>query len=139
MAVTVKRPRIVVSKLALEGDDRGAKLIARLLRDAGVEVIYTGPEDRPEGIVETAIQEDADAVALSILSGEHMVLVPRILELLRAGGAGEVRVVVSGTIPADDAAALERLGVTAVLNRGSAVERVATLLRCEASRTAPCL
>lgn len=135
-AVSVKRPRVVVSKLAHDGDDRGAKLIARRLRDAGVEVIYTGLQDRPEGIVETVIQEDAEAVAISALSGEHMVLVPRILELLRVRGAGHVRVVVGGTIRADDATELERLGVTAVLTSGSAIEDVGIFLRCEASRTA---
>lgn len=131
----MKKPRVVVSKLALPGDDRGAKLIARLLRDAGLEVIYSGPQARPEAVVETAIEEDADAIALCILSGDHMALVARILELLRARGAGEVRVLVTGTIPADDAAELERLGVTAVLQSGTAVEQLGTFLRCEVSRT----
>lgn len=135
-AVSVKRPRVVVSKLAPDGDDRGAKLIARRLRDAGVEVIYTGLQDRPEGIVEAVVQEDADAVAISALSGEHMALVPRILESLRARGAGDVRVVVGGTIRAHDAAELERLGVTAILTSGSAIEQVGIFLRCEASRMA---
>src|SRR5205085_8983485 len=92
--------RVVVAKPGLDGHDRGAKVIARALRDAGMEVIYTGLHQTPEQIVETAIQEDADAVGISILSGAHMTLVPRIVELLRERGAGEVLVVVGGTIPA---------------------------------------
>ncbi|MEX2195910.1 MAG: cobalamin-dependent protein [Thermoleophilaceae bacterium] len=132
----MKRPRIVVSNLPPDGDDRGAKLIARLLRNAGVEVIYANLQDRPDGIVETVIQENADGLAISVLSGDHMALVPRILELLRAKGAGDVRVMVGGTIRADDAAELERLGVTAVLRSGSSIEDVGVFLRCEASRMA---
>lgn len=132
----MKKPRIVVSKLSRAGDDRSTKLIARRLRDAGLEVVYLGSHDRADVIVETAVQEDADALAVSILSGEHMTVVPRILELLRAAGAGHVRVVVAGTVPADDAADLERRGVTAVLGSGAAIEKVGTFLRCEASRMA---
>lgn len=134
----VKRPRIVLSKLGLAGDDRGAKVIARLLRDTGVEVVYTGPQADLEGVIEAAIEEDADALALCILSGDHMTLAARLLELLRACGAGEVRVLVTGTVPAEDAAELERLGVTAVLRSGTAVEQVGTFLRCEVSRTELC-
>ena len=99
--------RVVIAKPGLDGHDRGAKIIARALRDAGMEVIYTGLHQTPEQIVETAIQEDADAVGISILSGAHMTLVPRILELLRERGADDVLVVVGGTIPADDIAELE--------------------------------
>jgi methylmalonyl-CoA mutase C-terminal domain/subunit len=106
--------RIVVAKVGLDGHDRGAKVMARALRDAGVEVIYTGLHQTPEQVVETAIQEDADAVGISILSGAHMTLVPRIVDGLRANGAEDVLVVVGGTIPADDAAELTRAGVTAV-------------------------
>ena len=91
--------RVVVAKPGLDGHDRGAKIIARALRDAGMEVIYTGLHQTPEQIVETAIQEDADAVGISILSGAHMTLVPRILDLLRENGAEDVLVVVGGTIP----------------------------------------
>src|SRR6266849_5339507 len=98
--------RVVVAKPGLDGHDRGAKVIARALRDAGMEVIYTGLHQLPEEIVETAIQEDADAVGISILSGAHMTLVPRIVDLLRERGAGEVLVLVGGTIPADDVAEL---------------------------------
>ena len=100
----------MIAKVGLDGHDRGAKVIARALRDAGMEVIYTGLHQLPEQIVETVIQEDADAVGVSILSGAHMTLVPRIVELLRARGAGEVLVIVGGTIPADDIVALERGG-----------------------------
>ncbi len=108
----------MIAKVGLDGHDRGAKVIARALRDAGMEVIYTGLHQLPEQIVETAIQEDADAVGISILSGAHMTLVPRIVELLRARGAGDVLVIVGGTIPADDIAALERDGVAAVFTPG---------------------
>ena len=105
---TEKKIRVVVAKPGLDGHDRGAKIIARALRDAGMEVIYTGLHQTPEQIVETVIQEDADAVGLSILSGAHMTLVPRIVELLREQGVDDVIVTVGGTIPADDVAELKR-------------------------------
>ena len=111
--------RVVVAKPGLDGHDRGAKIIARALRDAGMEVIYTGLHQTPEQIVETAIQEDADAIGISILSGAHMTLVPRILELLRASEAEDVVVVVGGTIPADDAEELKRQGVAGVFGPGA--------------------
>ena len=97
-----KKIRVVVAKPGLDGHDRGAKIIARALRDAGMEVIYTGLHQTPEQIVETVIQEDADAVGLSILSGAHMTLVPRVMELLREQGADDVVVTLGGTIPSDD-------------------------------------
>jgi methylmalonyl-CoA mutase C-terminal domain/subunit len=97
-----KKIRVVVAKPGLDGHDRGAKIIARALRDAGMEVIYTGLHQTPEQIVETVIQEDADAIGLSILSGAHMTLVPKIVELLEEQDAGDVLVTVGGTIPADD-------------------------------------
>src|SRR3954467_14142047 len=97
-----RKIRVVVAKPGLDGHDRGAKIIARALRDAGMEVIYTGLHQTPEQIAETAIQEDADAVGLSILSGAHMTLVPRVVELLSDQGADDVVVTVGGTIPADD-------------------------------------
>jgi len=97
-----RKIRVVVAKPGLDGHDRGAKIIARALRDAGMEVIYTGLHQTPEQIAATAIQEDADAVGLSILSGAHMTLVPRVVELLREQGADEVVVTVGGTIPNDD-------------------------------------
>jgi methylmalonyl-CoA mutase C-terminal domain/subunit len=128
---------MLVSKLGSEGDDRGAKLIARRLRDAGVEVVYTGPHANPEEVVAAAIDEDADAVALSILSGAHMDLVPRVLELLRAHGRANVRVAVGGTISSGDAARLERLGVKATLSSGGAVDELGTFMRCELGRSTP--
>ncbi len=114
-----RKIRVVVAKPGLDGHDRGAKIIARALRDAGMEVIYTGLHQTPEQIVETVIQEDADAVGLSILSGAHMTLVPRIVELLREQGADEVIVAVGGTIPADDIPALKALGVAEVFTPGA--------------------
>src|SRR6202035_5101361 len=106
--------RVVIAKPGLDGHDRGAKIIARALRDAGMEVIYTGLHQTPEQIVETAIQEDADAIGVSILSGAHMTLIPRIVDLLRAAGAEDMLVIVGGTIPKDDAAKLCENGVTDV-------------------------
>ena len=121
--------RVVVAKPGLDGHDRGAKVIARALRDAGMEVIYTGLHQTPEQIVETAIQEDADAVGISILSGAHMTLVPKILELLRENGAEDVLVVVGGTIPADDADELKRLGVADVFGPGARTTDIVEFLR----------
>ena len=115
--------RVVIAKPGLDGHDRGAKIIARALRDAGMEVIYTGLHQTPEQIVETAIQEDADAVGISILSGAHMTLVPKILDGLREQGAEDVLVVVGGTIPNDDAEELKSKGVAAGLHAGRADER----------------
>ena len=115
--------RVVIAKAGLDGHDRGAKVIARALRDAGMEVIYTGLHQTPEQIVETAIQEDADAVGISILSGAHMTLVPRIVDLLRERDAGEVLVVVGGTIPADDVVELKSLGVAEVFTPGAPTTR----------------
>ena len=111
--------RVVVAKPGLDGHDRGAKIIARALRDAGMEVIYTGLHQTPEQIVETVIQEDADAVGISILSGAHMTLVPRIVELLREQGAEDVLVVAGGTIPKDDIVELKKLGVAEVFGPGA--------------------
>jgi methylmalonyl-CoA mutase C-terminal domain/subunit len=121
--------RVVVAKPGLDGHDRGAKIIARALRDAGMEVIYTGLHQTPEQIVETAIQEDADAVGISILSGAHMTLVPRILELLRENGAEDVVVVVGGTIPTDDAEALKQQGVAEVFGPGAPTGEIVDFLK----------
>jgi methylmalonyl-CoA mutase C-terminal domain/subunit len=121
--------RVVIAKPGLDGHDRGAKIIARSLRDAGMEVIYTGLHQTPEQIVETAIQEDADAVGISILSGAHMTLVPRIVEGLRANDAGEVLVVVGGTIPPEDADELKRLGVAEVFTPGAPTSAIVDFLR----------
>src|ERR1700735_4898195 len=111
--------RVVVAKPGLDGHDRGAKIIARALRDAGMEVIYTGLHQTPEQIVETVIQEDADAVGLSILPGAHMTLVPRVMELLKGEGLTEVLVTLGGTIPADDVEELKSLGVAEVFTPGA--------------------
>ena len=119
----------MIAKPGLDGHDRGAKIIARSLRDAGMEVIYTGLHQTPEQIVETAIQEDADAVGISILSGAHMTLVPRIVEGLRANDADDVLVVVGGTIPAEDAEELRRLGVAAVFTPGAPTTAIVDFLR----------
>jgi methylmalonyl-CoA mutase, C-terminal domain len=121
--------RVVIAKPGLDGHDRGAKIIARSLRDAGMEVIYTGLHQTPEQIVETAIQEDADAVGISILSGAHMTLVPRIVEGLRENDAGDVLVVVGGTIPPEDADELKRLGVAQVFTPGAPTSAIVDFLR----------
>jgi methylmalonyl-CoA mutase, C-terminal domain len=121
---TVRKIRVVVAKPGLDGHDRGAKIIARALRDAGMEVIYTGLHQTPEQIVETVLQEDADAVGLSILSGAHMTLVPRVVELLKAEGASDVLVTVGGTIPGDDIPELKRLGVSEVFTPGSPTQDI---------------
>jgi methylmalonyl-CoA mutase C-terminal domain/subunit len=121
--------RVVIAKPGLDGHDRGAKIIARALRDAGMEVIYTGLHQTPEQIVETAIQEDADAVGISILSGAHMTLVPKIVELLRENGADDVLVVVGGTIPGDDIVELKELGVAEVFTPGAPTSEIVDFLR----------
>ena len=120
---------MVIAKAGLDGHDRGAKIIARALRDAGMEVIYTGLHQTPEQVVETAIQEDADAVGISILSGAHMTLVPRIVEGLRANEAEDVLVVVGGTIPVEDADELKRLGVAEVFTPGAPTAAIVDFLR----------
>jgi methylmalonyl-CoA mutase C-terminal domain/subunit len=121
--------RVVIAKPGLDGHDRGAKIIARALRDAGMEVIYTGLHQTPEQIVETAIQEDADAVGVSILSGAHMTLVPRIVDGLRTNGADDVLVVVGGTIPPDDAQELKAKGVAEVFGPGATTGEIVDFLR----------
>src|SRR3954447_25808423 len=119
-----RRIRVVVAKPGLDGHDRGAKIIARALRDAGMEVIYTGLHQTPEQIVETVIQEDADAVGLSILSGAHVTLVPRVVELLREQGVDDVVVTIGGTIPNDDIPELKKLGVAEVFTPGSSTQEI---------------
>ena len=132
-----KKIRVVVAKPGLDGHDRGAKIIARALRDAGMEVIYTGLHQTPEQIVETVIQEDADAVGLSILSGAHMTLVPRVVDLLREQGADDVLVTVGGTIPADDIPELERLGVAAVFTPGAPTQGIIDFIEGAVSEREP--
>ncbi|HEY3614232.1 MAG TPA: cobalamin B12-binding domain-containing protein [Gaiellales bacterium] len=122
------RIRVVIAKPGLDGHDRGAKVIARALRDAGMEVIYTGLHQTPEQIVETVVQEDADVIGISILSGAHMTLVPRILELLRNEEADDVLVIVGGTIPAPDAEALRAQGVAMVFTPGTSTTAIVDYL-----------
>jgi methylmalonyl-CoA mutase C-terminal domain/subunit len=124
-----RKIRVVVAKPGLDGHDRGAKIIARALRDAGMEVIYTGLHQTPEQIAETVIQEDADAVGLSILSGAHMTLVPRVVSLLKDQGADDVVVTVGGTIPADDIPELKELGVAEVFTPGSSTQDIVEYIR----------
>jgi len=121
--------RVVIAKPGLDGHDRGAKIIARALRDAGMEVIYTGLHQTPEQIVETAIQEDADAVGISILSGAHMTLVPRILDGLKENGAEDVLVLVGGTIPKEDADELRQQGVAEIFTPGAPTSEIVDFLR----------
>jgi methylmalonyl-CoA mutase, C-terminal domain len=124
-----RKIRVVVAKPGLDGHDRGAKIIARALRDAGMEVIYTGLHQTPEQIVETVIQEDADAVGLSILSGAHMTLVPRVLELMKEREAGDIVVIAGGTIPADDIPELKAKGVSEVFTPGASTQEIIDFVR----------
>ncbi|MBA2636945.1 MAG: cobalamin B12-binding domain-containing protein [Solirubrobacterales bacterium] len=132
---STRKIRVVVAKPGLDGHDRGAKIIARALRDAGMEVIYTGLHQTPEQIVETVIQEDADAVGLSILSGAHMTLVPRIVALLAEQDIHDVLVTVGGTIPVDDIPELKRLGVAAVFTPGASTQEIIDFIRSEVAQT----
>jgi methylmalonyl-CoA mutase C-terminal domain/subunit len=122
-------PRVVVAKVGLDGHDRGAKVVARALRDAGFEVIYTGLRRTPEDVVEIALQEDADVIAVSILSGAHMTLIPRILNLLKERNAEDILVIAGGTIPEDDAEALKQMGVRGVYPPGTLIEEFVQDLR----------
>jgi methylmalonyl-CoA mutase, C-terminal domain len=124
-----KTIRVVVAKPGLDGHDRGAKIIARALRDAGMEVIYTGLHQTPEQIAATVVQEDADAVGLSILSGAHMTLVPRVVEMLRSQGAEDVVVTVGGTIPAEDVPELKKLGIAEVFTPGASTDEIVEFVR----------
>ncbi len=127
--MTEYKIRVLIAKPGLDGHDRGAKVIARALRDAGMEVIYTGLRQTPEMIAEAALQEDVDVVGMSILSGAHMGLVPRVLELLRANGQMDVKVFVGGIIPERDVPALLEMGVAAVYGPGTSTTQVVEELR----------
>ncbi len=124
-----KRLRIIVAKPGLDGHDRGAKIIARALRDAGFEVIYTGLHQTPEMIAEAAVQEDADAVGLSVLSGAHMTLFPEVMRLLKEKGAGDVALFGGGIIPEEDAAKLRNLGVREIFTPGASTEDIVKWVR----------
>lgn len=119
-----RKVRVVIAKPGLDGHDRGAKIIARALRDAGMEVIYTGLHQTPEQIVETVIQEDADAVGLSIHSGAHMTLFPRVVELLRERGAGDVLVFGGGIIPREDISILKEQGIAEIFTPGTSTSAI---------------
>ncbi len=119
-----KKIRVLVAKPGLDGHDRGAKVVARALRDAGMEVIYTGLRQTPEMIAEAALQEDVDVVGLSILSGAHMALAPRILELLKANGQANVRVFIGGIIPDEDMPRLKEMGITGNYGTGASTEDI---------------
>jgi methylmalonyl-CoA mutase C-terminal domain/subunit len=126
-----KRIRVLVAKPGLDGHDRGAKVVARALRDAGMEVIYTGLRQTPEMIAEAALQEDVDVVGLSILSGAHMALIPRTIQLLRDNGQDDVIVVAGGIIPDDDLPALREMGVKGVFGPGTPTQKIIDFVREE--------
>lgn len=129
-AMSETRPiRVLVAKVGLDGHDRGVKIVARCLRDAGMDVIYTGLHRTPEEVAEAAVQEDVDVVGISILSGAHMTLIPRIVELLRAARADDILVVAGGVIPDEDVAALRARGVADVVLQDAPPEAVATRIR----------
>lgn len=131
-----RRIRVLVAKPGLDGHDRGAKVVARALRDAGMEVIYTGLRQTPEMIVEAALQEDVDVVGLSVLSGAHMTWVPKVTALLREKGADDVLVVVGGIIPNEDVSALESLGVAGVFGPGTSTDDIVRFIRERAGAAA---
>lgn len=128
--------RVLVAKPGLDGHDRGAKVIARALRDAGMEVIYTGLRQTPEMIVNAALQEDVQVIGLSILSGAHNAIVPRIMELLHEKEMNDVLVIVGGIIPDDDASALKALGVAQVFQPGASLEGIVEFIRASAKQVA---
>ncbi len=124
-----KKIRVVIAKPGLDGHDRGAKVVARALRDAGMEVIYTGLRQTPEMIVETAIQEGAHVIGLSILSGAHNVLFPRVMELLREEGADDILVIGGGIIPEDDIPALKECGIAEIFGPGTPLSEIVEFIR----------
>jgi methylmalonyl-CoA mutase C-terminal domain/subunit len=131
------RLRVVVAKPGLDGHDRGAKVVARALRDAGMEVIYTGLHQTPEQIVETTIQEDADCVGLSVLSGAHMTLFARVVDLLRERGADDVVVFGGGIVPVDDIPELEKLGVAKIFTPGATTQSIVEWVRANVGQSQP--
>ena len=133
----MSRPiRVVIAKPGLDGHDRGAKVIARALRDAGMEVIYTGLRQTPEQIVEVALQEDADVIGLSILSGAHNHICPRLVSLLREKGLGDVLVVVGGIIPDADVPQLEAIGISGVFQPGTPMQAISRFIESRVQRGA---
>ena len=132
--MTTRKIRILVAKPGLDGHDRGAKVIARALRDAGMEVIYTGLRQTPQMIAEAALQEDVDVVGLSILSGAHMALIPRTIQLLKENGQDDVVVIAGGIIPDDDVPALEAAGVIRVFGPGTRTQDIIDFVRLEVAK-----
>jgi len=124
-----RRIRVLVAKPGLDGHDRGAKVVARALRDAGMEVIYTGLRQTPEMVVEAALQEDVDVIGLSILSGAHMALAPRIMELMKANEMEDVPVFIGGIVPTDDIPELKKMGVTEAFGPGTSTETIVSIIR----------
>jgi methylmalonyl-CoA mutase C-terminal domain/subunit len=127
--MTDKKIRVLVAKPGLDGHDRGAKVIARALRDAGMEVVYTGIRQTPEMIAEAALQEDVDVIGMSILSGAHMALFPKVMDLLRESGMDDVLVVAGGIIPDEDVAALNGMGITGIFGPGTPTDRIVGFIR----------
>ncbi len=134
--MTDRHLRILIAKPGLDGHDRGAKIIARALRDGGFEVVYTGLHQTPEMIAETAVQEDVDAIGLSILSGAHMTLFPALLELLRKKGVGDAVVFGGGIIPEEDIAELKKVGVSQIFTPGASTQDIVTWVRENVRRRA---
>lgn len=132
-----RKIRVLVAKPGLDGHDRGAKVVARALRDAGMEVVYTGLRQTPEMIAEAALQEDVDVVGLSILSGAHMTLVPRVVDLLRASGLEDTIVLVGGIIPDEDVPVLEALGVSRVFGPGTPTDEIVKHIEEEVEKRRP--
>jgi methylmalonyl-CoA mutase C-terminal domain/subunit len=128
------RLRVLVAKPGLDGHDRGAKIVARALRDAGMEVIYTGLRQTPEQIVSAALQEDVDAIGISILSGAHNTIVPRVCEMMRAQGLGDVLLVVGGIIPDEDIPELKKAGVSEVFQPGASTQEIVQFIRTRAKQ-----
>lgn len=129
----MRKPRILIAKPGLDGHDRGAKVIARALRDAGMEVIYTGLRQTPEMVVEAALQEDVDAIGLSILSGAHTALVPRIISLMADNEMADVPVFLGGIIPEDDIESMKSAGVSAVFGPGSSIDEISKFILAQLS------
>lgn len=122
--MTIKRVKVLVAKLGLDGHDRGAKVVARALKDAGMEVVYTGLRQTPEQIVKAAIQEDADVIGISILSGAHLELIPKVIQLMRQNGLNDVGLIVGGVIPPEDINKLKEMGVDEVFLPGSSLKEI---------------
>lgn len=129
----MKKIRVLVAKPGLDGHDRGAKVVARALRDAGMEVIYTGLRQTPEQIVEAALQEDVDCVGLSILSGAHMTLVPKVIQLLKENNAEDILVTVGGIVPDEDVSTLKKMGVAEIFGPGTPTQKIIEFIQSHVS------